>query len=100
MNVRLFDGPIRTSPALFQRVHRRIEHALRRVAERVSDVQVWITDLNAQRGGVDKRCRIVASVAHSAPIVVDAHESDYYRAVDAAAAKLHRAAEHRLARKV
>lgn len=96
MDVRLFDGPAESSPALLERVTRRIDQALRHVAERVVEVHVWFTDINRGKGSVDKRCRIVAQVARRSPIVVESHGVDFYRAADGAAAKLRRAAEHRL----
>jgi ribosome-associated translation inhibitor RaiA len=94
MNIRLFDGPLSTSQALLARVERKIQRALREMSDRIVEVQVWIRDQGAH-GPRGKRCRIVAQVAHRGPIVVDSVEDDFYRAVDAAAAKLHRAAERR-----
>lgn len=99
MTVMLFDGAMPTSPALLERVRRRVERSLRFFARRVGQVRVWLTDLNSRKGGVDKRCRIVACVSHAAPIVVESRDADCYRAVDAAAAKLERAARHRLGRR-
>ncbi len=96
MDVRLFDGPAESSPALLERVTRRVDQALRHVAGRIVEVHVWFGDVNGNKGGVDKRCRIVAQVARRAPIVVESHDVDFYRAADGAAAKLRRAAEHRL----
>ena len=109
MLVKLFDGRIRTSPAMLERVRQRVSHALDHLAQRVIEVTVRLADENshkpsrtarsgAARGGPDKRCRIVAQIAGTRPIVVEAHHADYYRAVDAAAAKLERAAEHRRTR--
>lgn len=95
MLVRLFDGSIRTTPALLTRVTDKVSHALAAVASRVVEVTVRIADENAAKGGRDKRCRIVAQLAHAKPVIVEAHHSDYYAAVDAAAAKLKRAANHR-----
>lgn len=99
MNIKLFDGPIDTSSAMLDRVSRRVVQALRRVADRIGEVQVRLSDLNGGKGGVDKRCRIVAQVAHNTPIVVDYQDTDYYRAIDGAAARLRHAAERRLRRR-
>lgn len=96
MDVRMFDGPAPTSPALVERVTRRVDQALRRVAQRILEVQVWFADVNHGKHGSDRRCRIVAQVARRSPIVVESHAADFYRAADVAAAKLRRAAEHRL----
>lgn len=98
MNVRLYDGPVSTSPALLERVLRKIHRSLKHVAGRIGDVHVWITDLNGRKGGMDKRCRIVAEVVRHGRLAVESRDGDYYRAVDAAAAKIGRAAEHRLSR--
>lgn len=96
MNVRLFDGPAETSPALMSRVQARIDRALKNVAQRVVEVRVWLADVNAAKGGLDKRCRIVAQVARRSPIVVESRSSDAYHAVDRAASKLRHAVERRL----
>lgn len=95
MKIRLFDGPFSTSPSLLERADRKIERALRIISDQIVSVHVWIRD----QGNREKRCRIVAQVANRGPIVVDSVETDYFRAVDAAAARLHSAAEHRLHRR-
>lgn len=96
MRVRLFDGSIRTSPSMLERVTERVSRALAHVAQRVMDVTVRIADENGEKhGATDKRCRIVAQISRAQAIVVEARHEDYYAAIDAASAKLQRAAEHR-----
>lgn len=96
MNLRMFDGPSASSPALVSRVRERVDRALRHVSERIVEVRVWFADTHAGRSGHDTRCRIVAQVARRSPIVVESCSADAYRAADVAAGKLRRAVEHRL----
>jgi putative sigma-54 modulation protein len=98
VKVTLFDGKNPTSPALLERLRRRVARALRHTGRRVRAVRVWLSDINGRRGGIDKRCRIVARLAHAGPVVVEQRDGDYYRAVDGAALKLRHAVERRLAR--
>lgn len=99
MNIRLFDGPIATTPSLLDAVQRRVAHALRHVTRAVSEVEVRLFDSNAAKGGVDKVCRIVAHLPHAQPVVVEQRGADYYGVIDGAASRLKRAAEHRLSRR-
>lgn len=80
MNVRIYDGSMPTSEALNGQVRTRLLTKLGRVAGRVSSVLVRFSDVNAARGGVDKRCRIVASLSGGGAVCVESVERDYYRA--------------------
>jgi hypothetical protein len=53
---------VKWTPELQDSVERRIEFAVDRHKQRVSDVSVYIADLNGPKGGVDKLCQITASL--------------------------------------
>ena len=98
MQVRLFDGPMRTSEAEFQYVLERIGSVARRLLGRDADVAVRLTDVNGPRGGVDKRCSIQLACARRGRLSIEECARTYYGAIDAAAATLKRALTRSLER--
>lgn len=91
MQIRLFDGPMRTSEAEFQYVLERIGSVARRLLARDADVAVRLSDVNGPRGGVDKRCSIQLVCARRGRLSVVECARTYYDAIDAAASTLKRA---------
>lgn len=94
MQVMLIDGNIRTTPAMLEFVRDRITHAAGRFAPRVEGVCVSVRDENADKGGIDKTCKIRAVVGRSM-IVVTRSAGDYYEAIAKAAQALRRAIQKR-----
>jgi len=85
--------------ALEQRVGDHVEMALAPVAGSVTRVQVWLSDVNGDRGGVDKRCRVVVTLGHHRSAVAEATSEDLYVAIDEATRKVGRAAQRLLTRR-
>lgn len=73
-------------------VESRVESALAPVARSVITVVARLDDVNADRGGVDKRCRLVALVRRHGTVVAEATDADLYAAVDEAAGRIRRSA--------
>jgi ribosome-associated translation inhibitor RaiA len=73
-------------------VESRVEAALAPVAGWVLNVTARVDDVNADRGGVDKRCGLVASLRGHGVAVAEALNADLYAAVDEAASRLRRSA--------
>lgn len=88
MNIELRSTSVTVSPALHEHVVHRIELALRRFAPRVHRIVVRLIDLNGPKGGIDKRCRIVAALDPRGTIVVQCDADDVYVAATHAAALL------------
>lgn len=62
-------------------------------------VQVRLFDINGLRGGVDKGCLVAAHIGHHRKIIVaNQLDTDLYRAIPAAFAKLSRATRSVLSR--
>lgn len=77
---------LEASPALHAYVQRRIASAVGRLLGPLDTLVVRLSDDNGPRGGVDKRCRIVARGGSA--IVVEAVDEDLFAAVDRACDRL------------
>lgn len=88
------------TPALAQRVEERMKAALSQAGEQVSHVAVRLDDVNGERGGVDKRCRVVVSLDRRRQAVVSVTREDLYVAIDEAARTTWRAVQRALTRHV
>jgi len=91
------EGVERTD-ALDAHIHDRLTKTGRRFGERITWVRVFVKDVNAGKGGVDKNCTMEARPERGKPVVVDAQNQTIERAVRDAAGKLEKAVEHRFAR--
>ncbi len=91
------DG-VERSPALDEHIHDKLNRIDRHFGEHLTQVRVFLKDVNANKGGIDKCCHMEARPEHHDPVAVEAMDSDAYRAVRAAVDKLGRALEHRLGR--
>jgi ribosome-associated translation inhibitor RaiA len=79
--------------AIRRHVEARVESALGPVAGWVMGVTARVEDVNADRGGIDKRCGLVASLRGGrGAVVAEALNADLYAAVDDAAGRLRRSA--------
>ena len=72
------------------RVEARVAAALAGVTGSLHKVMVRLQDVNALRGGIDKRCRIIVAMYGRAVAVADATRSDLYAAIDEAARRIRR----------
>jgi len=78
---------------------RRLGFALDRFAERIRIVRLKVGDMNSSRGGVDKRCQLAISLAHSSRITLESRASTVQGAIDRIASKVGSLVERRLGRK-
>ncbi len=88
MEIRLFDGSIKTSEAQRDYIMTKVGAAAGRLKDSMCTVDVRLTDLNGPRGGFDKQCSIVVTPPGLATLRVEEQAADYYAAIDAAAATL------------
>jgi ribosome-associated translation inhibitor RaiA len=84
--------------AIRRHVESRVESALGPVAGWVLGVTARVEDVNADRGGIDKRCGLVASLRGRGVVVTEAVNADLYAAVDEATGRLRRSAVRAVAK--
>ena len=87
----LLDLHVRDVPTTYglrRRVEDRLGFALGRFGERVGRVGVLLDDCNGPRGGVDKRCRIVAAVRPVGRLVVEGRGESVAALVDSTADRI------------
>lgn len=83
---------------LREHLRRRLGFALGRIGGEVQRVIVRLSDLNAARGGVDKRVRLRLQLAGRPDVVVVDTRADLYTAIAAAAERAARALNRRRGR--
>lgn len=91
MEIRLFDGSIKTSDAEYEHVMAKVGAAASRLKDAPCTIDVRLSDLNGPKGGIDKQCSIVVTPPGLATLRVEEQAADYYAAIDAAAATLKKA---------
>lgn len=88
------DNHIAGREGLAEHVRGVVESALSHVADRVTRVEVHLTDENGAKGGQeDKRCMMEARLQHRQPQAVTHHAPNMDAAIDGAADKLKHAIE-------
>ncbi|MCC6423927.1 MAG: HPF/RaiA family ribosome-associated protein [Phycisphaerales bacterium] len=71
--------------AIRMHVENRIESALGHYSRWVLKVTARLEDINADRGGVDKRCGLVIAIRGHGVLAAEAMDRDLYAAIDEAA---------------
>ncbi len=93
------DEHIRSTAARSEEIEAVVRGALDHFGERVTFVQVHLSDENGPRFGTDdKRCLMEARIAHREPIAVSHRATDVHQAVSGAATKLERSLTSALGR--
>lgn len=84
--------------AILRHVESRVESALGPFAQAVIRVTVRVQDVNARRGGVDKRCTVVVALRQRGVVAAEVTDQDLYAAVDAVAPRIRRAVKRAVKR--
>lgn len=85
------DNHVRLAGDTADRLAQTIEDALAKFADRITTVEMHISDENAGKGGTDKRCMIEARMSNVQPIAVTHHAETVQLAIDGALERLDRA---------
>lgn len=75
-----------------------VETALERFASRLTRIEVYLTDVNGSKGGVDKRCLLEARPRGLQPVAAESIASETEEAVVEAIGKLERLLDHHFGR--
>jgi ribosome-associated translation inhibitor RaiA len=93
------DNHIKNREALAEGVRADVESAIpQHFANRLHRIEVYLQDLNSNKGGVDKRCAIEAHLDGHQPVAVSNEAASVQDAVSGALDKLLRALEHTIGR--
>ena len=90
MEIRIFDGNIKTSQAQHDYIMAKVGAAAKRLQDTPRIIDVRLTDINGPKGGADKRCSIQVTPLGQRTVIVEELAPDYYAAIDAAAAAFKR----------
>jgi putative sigma-54 modulation protein len=82
-----------------RRVERRLQFALARFEPRLLRTEVYVSDQNGPRGGVDKRCRILVRLRPHVSVIVERDDADLNAAIDGAAHRVAQALVRQLERR-
>jgi ribosome-associated translation inhibitor RaiA len=88
IDTRAIDFPM--TGAILRHVEHRVESALGPLARAVLKVTARLEDVNAGRGGIDKRCGLTVALRRHGVVVARATDFDLYVAVDRAARRARR----------
>ena len=80
-------------------IERRLLFALGRFSPRIQRVAVYLADLNGPKGGVDKRCRLVARLLRSGVVTVEDRGAELTALIDRASDRLARTVQRKLERR-
>jgi len=93
------DRNIEGSAALAERVAATLREALDRFSNRITRIEVHLSDHNSAKGGAnDKRCVLEARLAGLKPIAVSHEAPTIWQAVDGATRQLERSLDSTLGR--
>lgn len=91
------DNHVETDNERDSRLEEQIRQRLARFEERITDVEVHVSDMNSARGGgADLRCTLEARVNGVPPVAVSDHGTNVDRAILGATKKAVRALDHQL----
>lgn len=97
MRLEMYGHQIGLSEAARFHIASRVEFALGRLGARITRVRILLADLNGPRGGIDKRCRMIAELLRVGSVVVEHRAAGWGAAVAGAAGRLGQAVRRRLA---
>lgn len=84
------DNRVDGSTALVSEVTKMVESSLARYQERLTRVELHLSDVNGPKGGVDHRCSLEARPAGLDPVAVTHTAEKPYEAAKGAIEKMHR----------
>ncbi len=93
------DNHVRLAEDTAERLSRTVEDYLSKFADRITRVEMHLSDLNGGKGGKDKRCMLEARMSNLQPIAVTHHAETVQLAIDGALARLDHAISHAIGKR-
>lgn len=81
-----------------EHVERRMGFALARFSDQIQSIRVMVEDLNGPKGGVDKLCKVVATMSRGDQVTGEARADGVLAAIDRVADRVKRAMTRKLDR--
>lgn len=88
------DNHVRLVEETAERLSKTVEASLAKFADRITRVEMHLGDINAGKGGADKRCMLEARMSNLHPIAVTHQAETMQLAIDGALDKLDHALSH------
>lgn len=76
------------SPALEEHIKKQLQSVERRFGERLTRIEVYLTDVNGPKGGLNKQCKLEARPRGGDPLMAELLHEDAYDAVTGAVKRL------------
>ncbi|MCA9311844.1 MAG: ribosome-associated translation inhibitor RaiA [Phycisphaerales bacterium] len=89
---------LQTTNAIRQHVERRLAFALDRLAHRVTDVAIRLSNDQQHSGAEARACQLHIQLQGASDVLVEAHDRDLYTAIDRAADRAREAVRRNLKR--
>jgi len=99
MNWKLHSNGLALDPSIKDHLDRRLSFALARFGERVSNADVYLSDINGPKGGIDKSCQIVVRLRGVGEVIAEVTDADWPVTVDRAAHRIGHNVARQLSRK-
>ena len=96
MQIQLNTHHVERTDELEQFVDRTLNEALEHLADRLTRVEVHLTDENGPKGGPDKTCKMEGRIAGKDPVTVEQRFDNIHGAIREASGKLKRAVRSRV----
>jgi ribosome-associated translation inhibitor RaiA len=90
------DSHVQATEKLTSEIESNLQHAFARYADRLTRIEVFLSDTNAHKGGVDKKCVLETRPAGRQPIAVSHEGERLNEAIDGAIDRMLRALENSL----
>lgn len=99
MNIHWHVAGLDLGPEMKVYGERRIQFALGRFAQRINRLDLHLNDENGPKGGVDKKCRLIARILPFGTIAIQDYDADIHALLDGAVDRLARSIRRELDRR-
>lgn len=100
MNLFLRARNVEVPESLARDIERRLRVVLSRFGRKISHVTIRFSDVNSERGGIDKLCRVEARIWGRLPLAAEALSDDLRTAAVCAVDRIGRVVERALGRRL